>query len=267
MESTLALKLSQLESAVGDFLGYGRGEDQDETAWTAKQQNDITDNVNTGLHFFYRPSPVEGIAPNGHQWSFMRPYRELTLAEGATEITLPDDFGGLDGRLVVSLDSNSYTPLAVWNINRLKAMQAAEPDTTGSPEYAALEWVKGTSLKAGQRARLVFHPEADDDYTIGLTYFVLGEALTSANPYPLGGAAHAETIKAACIAAAEIYKDDQKGVRWMHFQERLAASILEDRKHKPPNHGYNADRSDLMETGGRRWHGGAVTVTYEGTEY
>lgn len=271
MESTLALKLSQLESAVGDYLGYGLHVDDGGAGWDdqPKMQFDITKAINTGLNMVYRPGAVPGVAEAGYQWSWLKPYRELTLPSGQNYLDLPDDFSNLVGPLVVSLEGGSYGPIDRRNISLVNLMHAQNADATGAPDIAALHWVPGTSLKKGQRARLTFFPTPDDDYTIGLTYTVLGEALTAANPYPLGGAAHAETIQAACIAAAELYRDDKIGERHAYFMQRLAASILEDQNTKPQLIGYNGDASDAMAWGGRRtlhgWSGAGVT--FDDVEY
>jgi hypothetical protein len=65
--------------------------------------------------------------------------------------------------------------------------------------------------------------------------------LRSGTPYPLGGMNHAETILYACLAAAELQKDDDRGPRWETFKELLIASIDMDRRGRPDNIGYNGD--------------------------
>lgn len=244
MESTLALKLSQLESAVGDFLGYGLGEEGGDTAWVSKQQSDITRAINSGLSTFYFPSAIEGMVEAGYSWSFLKPFAELTLLEDADSLLLPDDFGGIEGRLVIEADDARPCPVFVTNESHVRQMHAADPENTGQPQFAAVRQGKTTGIKIGTRSSLYFFPTADADYTVRLSYYFLPNALTAANPYPVGGAQHAETIQAACIAAAELYRDDQRGPRWMYFQERLAASIGYDRKLKPAYLGYNGDASE-----------------------
>lgn len=267
MESTLSLKLSDLEAEVGMFLGYGRGANFSETAWSTSQQAVITSCVKSGLRQFYFPPLLEGQS-QAYDWSFLRPSMLLTLDEGASSIDLPDDFGGIEGQLTLSDEnSRSFWPIAVYGGPRVRQALANYPDTTGCPVMAGLEAVRGTSPTAGQRQTLLFYPTADQAYSVRLNYYVLPDFLTGDMPYALGGMAHAETVLESCLAIAEQRVDDASTVHTMKFKERLAASISLDRRSKPQVIGYNADRSD-----GKHWptrraaHGWPTVITFDGVE-
>ena len=103
-------------------------------------------------------------------------------------------------------------------------------------------------MTTGQRFELLFDPTPDAAYRITGRYQALLGKLTATNIYPAGGAPHAETLKAAIQAAAELSMDDTRGPYHERFMERIAASVAYDRQaFAPANLGYNGDRSDLSK--------------------
>tara|TARA_R110002110_G_scaffold93689_1_gene243565 strand:- start:243 stop:605 length:363 start_codon:yes stop_codon:yes gene_type:complete len=91
----------------------------------------------------------------------------------------------------------------------------------------------------------MLYPKPDKAYTLSYRYHALPNQLTAANPYPMGGAAHAETILESCLAVAESRMDNNAGIHAAAFQQRLAASIAFDTAmHTPEHMGYNGDGSD-----------------------
>lgn len=261
MESTLAIPKAELEREVAIFLGYSTVA----ASRTSSQNDRIASYVKQGLAQFYRPDPME---PGGtsYEWSFLRPTASLTLESGKQTILLPDDFGGLDGDIVVLQTSGTHQPIRVVGEGYLRKCYGQSPDQTGSPMAAALSWRKGTTADRSQRCDLLVFPEADAAYTLQFRYTLLPNALTDDRPYAYGGAAHADTIRASCIAAAELGQDEVMGVRHENFLRRLAMSISIDRKFKPVVHGYNGDDSDgFVRRQGDRV--GFPTATYEGTAY
>lgn len=265
MESSLALKLSDLESEVGFFLGYGRGTNASESAWTTEQQNQITAVVKKGLRRFYYPTPINGLM---YDWSFLRPVATLTLHSGATTVALPDDFGSPEDVITVSNSSQDILgPLRLTNEARIRQQYVEWPGATGRPQLAAQQPLKNTS-STGQRFQLAIWPAADQDYTLQLSYYILPDYPVELRPYPYGGAAHAETILESCLAAAEETIDDSPGTHAGAFMARLMASINFDRKNKPQNLGYNGDRSDARDWYPKEnenyWNS---TITVNGVQY
>lgn len=266
MESTLSLKYGDLAGEVGHFLGYGRGADGGDVAWTGAQEAAIESCLKSGLRQFYFPPPVEGVS-GSHDWSFLRPTAQVTLASGESSVKLPDDFGGFEGEVTLVSSSTAYCPVPLVNEGQVRRWHAESPSSTGTPRAAALEPLKGTGGRdRGQRFRLAVFPTADAAYTLSFCYYVLPDALTDALPHAYGGTVHAETILESCLAVAEQRLDDSAGVHTMKFRERLMASISLDRRSKPQKLGYNGDRSDWpgLDYKGRRWPN---AVTVNGVEY
>ena len=110
-------------------------------------------------------------------------------------------------------------------------------------------------------------PTADQAYTLEFSYYLLAEALDGSRPYAYGGMAHAETIRAACLMAAEETLDDAQGLWAAKFRERLAASIMLDRRLKPQHGGYNGDHSEDYWTRRGSQHYEPYGVTFSGVEY
>ena len=223
-------------------MGYGRGADNGETAWTTPQEGAINDCVRSGLRQFYFPPPLEGES-GPYDWSFLKPVASLSLASGASTLALPDDFGGLEGQLTVSA-SGGYLPVPIVNEGTVRAEHALKSGATGRPMMAALKPLKPTGKDKGQRFELYIYPEADQAYTLEVSYYVLADYLSTGFPHHLGGMAHGETIMGSCLAIAEQRFDDSSTVHSFKFRERLAASIGLDRRNKAQLMGYNRDRSD-----------------------
>jgi hypothetical protein len=97
----------------------------------------------------------------------------------------------------------------------------------------------------------MLHPTPSTAYTFYYKCDLLPNALSEDNPYPLGGAAHAETILASCLAKAEIERDGAKGTKWGEFMDHLLTSVSFDRKVAARQSvGFNRDWSDPPREGG-----------------
>ena len=178
---------------------------------------------------------------------------------------LPDDFGGIQGRLVI--ESVNYQPeITLIGEGRIRQMRQTRPQnqqstsSTTTPYWAAVR-PKVQVTTTGQRFEILFFPLPNDVYTISYPMRVLPQMLvTTTIEYPYGGTEHAETIKAACIAAAEEMQNgnrlngspvyDKKNL----FKERLSASISLDKQMNGIDfYGYNGDSSDIRH---RDWNDG-----------
>lgn len=269
-ESTLTLSIYDLNAAVGAFLGYGRGtQTYAETAWSTLQVSDIAEVVNSGLRQVYDPMILPGES-TAHNWSFLRPFQTLTIRSGERAVRLPDGFGGLEGPVALTGDSVSgRNRVNVVNDALFESRVASLPDTTGAPTMCCERVGASTGLARSTRSELAVWPLPDSDYTVRICFYYLPDALTVANPYPPGGATHAELFKASCIAAAELHKDDERGVRYAYFVDRLRASVFADRRRKGQKLGYNGDGSDcptdpLMGRQWGRFYGTGNSITVNG---
>lgn len=263
-ESTLSCTIDDLKADIGHFLGYGRGPTVGEPAWTVGQENNIQSVLKSGLQQFYNPPPLGAGAP--WAWSFLRPFADLPILQGDPQVPLPDDFGAFEGPIYITTPATVFRRfgLQLTNPGLVQARHAAMPDTTGAPQMAALEPIKGTTATAGTRYVLWLWPTPDAPYNLRAEYRILPEMLTGALPYPPGGSEHAATIKAACLAAAELELDDTAGVRQQQWMVRLAASVAIDAKKKGTNLGYNGDPRLHGRLAGRWRDYDNPAVTYNG---
>lgn len=263
-ESTLNLPMAELRSDIGDYLGYGFGEENGDTAYDAFQLLTVNKALAVCLRRFYFQAQTQNMA-SPHAWSFLKPFATITLAEGEREVPLPDDFGGWEGQLYLTGDNGSEVPVDLVNPGIVEQKFAGDDDATGWPEFVALKALPGTTVAKSSRSVLSVYPIADDDYEFTFRYYIVPDCLTASHPYAYGGAQHVETIKAGAIAAAELHKMDVRGPREDYYQQCLAASIGYDRRMHPQYMGPNTDSSDLREMSngfGRRIDPRRVSVVY-----
>jgi hypothetical protein len=246
VESSLADNYRDIIGSVGFDLGWGRGPDFAEDQYDGRKLTTLKQVVKGGLQQFYNPPPDQtGVS---YQWSFLKPFGHVTLASGARVVKLPEDFKGLEGLVHVAIDNGGYS---LKLRHDARASYAAYPDDTGQPQRIEIEGIPNTTKERGQRFQFVVWPEADAAYTLQFHYSIQGVMLTGELPYAYGGAEHSSTIKASCLAWAELHLDDiPNGPKQQFWRERLAASISMDRQKQPKTLGYNSDRSDARDA---RW--------------
>lgn len=235
---SLSITYNELQQAVGRYLGYGRiyGPDNGSVEWA-----DIEDCIKSGLRQFYAPPPVEN-SNASHHWSFLRPVTVLLLTNGVADYDMPGDFGGINGLLTYP-EWTASRPVIITSESDIRRLRQLRPQT-GKPTHAAIR-PKASDGTAAQMFEMALWPIPDAEIELTYRYYVLPEALSDEIPYPYGGAAHSETILESCLSIAEQRLNDQKGIHWEKFLQRLAASIQIDTKTTGADFlGYNADRSD-----------------------
>lgn len=246
-EPTTTLTRDAIQSDLGIFLGWGGGAFVGERPYTTLQQNRLNQATTAGLSTFY----------SAHDWTFLSPTTELTLPSGEWWIPLPDDYGYLDGSVVLSTTSSSsarsFWPIRVTQppeIDYLRSLQSdAQIQTT--PTLCAIEPEKGTTMTRSNRYRILFYPTPDADYTVKIDYRISPDALSGLNPYAYGGGIHSETLKQAVRAAAETLFDSRAdGPQNARYMMLLAQSKANDNRARPQNLGYNRDRSDALHNNG-----------------
>ncbi len=256
-EPNLNLKYADFLSEVGFNLGWGRG------PWNSRHTTELQAIVPQGLQQFYTPPPTTQ-GGESYRWSFMRPIRTLTIPSGTREALLPDDFGGFEASYVYirTGENSAVVPARVCGDQAIADAYARNINMTGRPRLVADQWMPGTTSTRSQRAKMVFFPEADADYTMEVQYYILGEALTTTHPYAYGGSNHRNTVMQSCLAVAETKIDGlppMQGPQWQLFMMYLATSISVDQRRKSRTVGYNGDGSDDAEDSRRGRHG------YDGT--
>ena len=294
MESSLSLQLVDYAREIGSYLGYGRTASQ-WTGWDPlhpyvpqsfvlngltvgaddSQLGHIMACLKAGCHQFYFPRLADQ-GPVAHKWSFLTPQRTLVTNAGQGVYDLPDDFAGLEGEFTYQPTDSTWLTVQRRGIGEISRDLQCLFGIQDKPNRCAV-YPKATDGILGQRFAVSFAPVPDSTYTLTYTSNILPMALSATNPFPLGGAAHGETILESCLAVAESrFQDEPDGTHKQAFLERLQASIAVDvRDFKAAYLGYCADRSDCREWNGGQygpwgpWNGGTLTngATYNGVMY
>jgi hypothetical protein len=246
-ESTLNLAYFDLANEVSNWLGYDEDLlrlNQTTLSDQQKQKAGVLQRVmRAGLRRFYNPGPMDNGVPT--DWSFLRPIATISIGQNQIGVQLPDDFGGIEGQVQIQPTIELvWWPLPVRNDGYILQQRSLFPEMVSRPLMCAVTPQKDSGVTQSQRWQLMIFPTTDQAYNLQLRYYILPDCLSGARPYAYGGAAHAETLKASCLAAAERELNDMIGPMEQYFQERLIASMAIDRKSKAQNLGYNSDNSD-----------------------
>ncbi len=269
-ESTLSLGCPDYKVIIADFVGFGLGPVYDQPEWNTQQQYHLKELLAEAQRIVYHPEPEMDGAPT-YDWSFLHPTATLTLLSGDTELTLPDDFGGVEGPLTLLGSSTIPTIIQFVSEPFIRQLFTVLPNATGQPQYVAMAPIKGTTFAHGQKQKMVVYPGADADYTIQFQYYLLPDAITNERPFAYGGSQHTSLFRAACLKVAESFLDDtprSEGKHALEFKARLAASVGWDRKMKPQSGGSNIDRSDNRNV--VNWDRSGLynqTATFDGVAY
>lgn len=254
---TLNAAFKDLRGGVGHFLGYGRGVDFGDAVWQSRQQTNIDQCIKGGMRKLYYC---------GYDWSFLKPWTSVTLASGAQTVSLPNDFGGLEGPTVVVSASGESGHCPVPVTGDVRHLYAKDPSATGRPQCVAQDPLKGSSQEHGPKVQLMVFPEADQAYTLQFAYYLNPVFLSGSQPYAYGGPMHAETLLQACKATAEIDIDGlHQGPQFNEFMRLLEVSKRVDARLKPSLLGYNGDgRLAFPDRQGRLQE---TQVTFNGVAY
>lgn len=178
---------------------------------------------------------------------------------------MPDDFGVIQGELTFPAGAAYHPDIPVVGEQVIREKRQGSA-TTGVPRLAALSPL-ASSNAAGQRWRLSLWPTPNAMFELSFRYHVLqNDLVDSTNEHPLGGQAHAQTIIAACLAAAEQQEDGAYGPKYQDFLVKLGTSIAHDARSEPTFLGYMGDRSDEVEADRRGRCCERPIVTYNGVE-
>lgn len=233
-ESSLSLGYPDIAAEVGEFIGAGRTSDN----WTTAQLAHVNAAMDSGMRKFLRP--LDQRTGRLHEWSFTRLTATLTMVADTQSYDLADDFGGPRGPFTYPADEGR-APIHVTSEGEIRSMQAVS-DLSDYPYMVAIVPKSGFDGTSGSRWQAKFFPTPSAAVVITYPYYVLMETrLRSGTPYPLGGMAHSETLKAACMASAELQRKTEVGVWAAEYQVLLQTSIEYDKKENPDNLGKNLD--------------------------
>jgi hypothetical protein len=193
----------------------------------------------------------------------------VDLAAGAEytlyrdEYDLPDDFGRMHGTFHYPI--NEYRE----DIEKVAAGQImsllASRDDTGAPYWYATEYKRSTGTN-GQRQKAMFYPTPDTAWLLRYQYEAFQGALSTTNPYPLGGMKYTELYIESCLAVAERRIHDAPSVHDDQFKSLLADAVRRDRRSGAQVFGNMGHQEEVDEMFRRGWTGGTYPITYDGSE-
>jgi hypothetical protein len=221
---SLALTYDDLRRDLGRFLGWGRDFDR----WGSDEQSDCDAIIAAGLRRFYYPKPAEG--QSQHTWTFLRRVSDITLEASTRSYDLPDDFGGSSTDLTFA-DGSQHRPATQVSEEHIRALYA-QSVATGTPKYFAVR-TRSNVGTSGTAYELLVSPIPDTTYAVQVRYAITPTTISAANPHPLGGPQHSQTIIEACLAAAEETLGDTEGIHANRFAALLAISISLDQQQFP----------------------------------
>ena len=227
--SGYGLSYADLKRYVSRYLGY------DYNNLNTLQTQDVNDAIQAGYRRFLDPPPTErnGLA---HQWSFLQNIVTLNLVADQYVYNLPSDLQSVKGTVTFSSPSSLYrAQVTQISENDLRRLREADMPEHKWPYHFALRY------NSSGQPDMLFYPTPSESYAVEFSYHVRKAALGSGGTI-LGGDVHAETVLAACLAAAERLMEEASGVHEQQFQERIRASIDVDKRSSASFFGYNGDR-------------------------
>lgn len=240
-ESTLSINRTQLREEVANFLGINTSSG----SWGSRNTDRINRIVANGERMFYQPPKLPG-ENSIHTWSFLNTVGSIPLVASTADYTMPADFSYfIDPTLHFAAADNAWHDVAevpVAKILHERQLDVSSVATTYPTMYALTPAT--TDQSTGQRFKVMVYPTPTAAGTLRGLYKVNPFSITSSDPYPLGGQPHAETLRSAVLAAAELDKMQARGDLYARFLEKMVDSVALDRKQSTPKlFGYNRDRS------------------------
>lgn len=219
-ESSLSLTRDDLRAFIGSKMSGG--EDYDPTKWNAQQTYQAASVLASAERMFY----------GAHDWSFLRPWFDLTFDVGVESYDLPADYGGMVGSLVYKSAWAMCQPILQSDMATVEMdLGRYAASGNGMPTRYAIEILPATGESQGQRSAIKFNRKPAQAAELRAQYYIHPYSLSTTRIYPLGGPAHAECLKWACAAMVEVEIDEISGGPAMqHFERILAQSKrIEDR--------------------------------------
>lgn len=170
--------------------------------------------------------------------------------------TLDADWAELEGKITFDTEQLRHEILQTSE-SKIREMKQSQI-STGIPRLAAVR-IRETDGTLEHRIEVMVWPVPNKDYTVSSRFSLHPTLLSSAEPFPLGGAKHSRTVLEACLAKSEVSHDDEaNGPHELAYQRLLLESIKTDMRQNGPEFlGKNSDRSD---DGGRFRRVGLVQV-------
>jgi hypothetical protein len=212
-ESALTIGYPEIAQDVAEHLGYN----PTIASLTSNQQRIVNRALDSGLRRFV----------SERRWAFLEQTATITTVSGTESYSLPDDYGSPVQAYFYYPSSVGYSPVYIVSKAELDR-QRSVLDADGPPQYAAI-YADTTDGASGQRFSVVLAPTPNSAYTLTGEYNILLDVrMRSGTPYPPGGMIHAETIRLACLSAADAEVRGTSGLYEARYREALARSIRHD---------------------------------------
>lgn len=251
----IQVTFTEARSTVAHYLGY-MPRDGDVTAdIDASELVDVDTACNNGFRLACYP-PILEKEDEMHEWTFLVRHQELAINMGyyysasqATVLIQPPihDFEGVIRRAVLRGGSDN-NPLTKWiklrvvSEGQLEQLVAQNPQEVGTPRYICPVKLQESSpdvyeyQDSGQQYRLRLWPGPEvptsETFTLYLDYPIAPTLWSSTDIYPPGGPKHGRMFLQACLAEAELIKNDGHRVHYERFLEYLKHSVGIDRREK-----------------------------------
>lgn len=204
----LSITTKELKRHIRRRLGFSDAD------LTDSELDAIDDIMRQGLRWFY--------FGDGYAWSFLRAYTSLTFTTAKPDQDLPEDFVRIDSP--VNLSGGRF-PLEQVTSEVLQSSRDNENRTGAPVRYA----IQSRPPNHDTLYRMGIYPI---ESTVTLNFWYLFDPpFPTDGIAPRGGAAHADTIIAACIAAGEQIlnpEGDQVQPTWEYYAAKRAESISKD---------------------------------------
>lgn len=184
---------------------------------------------------------------------------------GRPTYDLPDNVAYIIGPFTYRPGSATlYGPIEQISVEEVRAHRQWT-DVISRPQVYTMEPLDYAPTTGSPRWRVRFWPTPDAAYVLEYRYAVRIDDVTAVNKYPMGSMEHAETIKQAVLAEAELQLTSQEGPHNAKFMRCLEASIATDSETAAEFLGYNHDRSEKVDVDARlQARAPGSYVTYEG---
>lgn len=226
-ESTLSLTRTDLRAFIGAKMSGG--DDYNPASWDTKQTYQAASVLQSAERMFYA----------AHDWSFLKPWFNLTFEPGVESYDFPADYGGMIGSIIYVDQWSRCQPILQSDMGTVEYdLGLNGPGDRGFPTRYAVEILPMSGESQGQRHAIRFNRRPSQACKLRGQYYVHPYDLSETRVYPLGGPAHAECLKWACAAMVEVEINEiADGPGMAHFQRMLAASIRIDLRNAPTHLG------------------------------
>jgi hypothetical protein len=173
---------------------------------------------------------------------------------------LPQTFGGeTRGEITYLAGSNRGVPINWTHELEIRRLRENWNSVSGNPYYAAVRL-----SPQFRRWELMIYPNTGGIYVVEFPYIIYFDKIVNLTDVHPAGFAHDETVKAACLAQAELQGEDMAAGRMSYYREiALPNSYRIDSRQAPRRLGYVSDaRSTTVALRDFRQYFRRPTVTY-----